>query len=507
MNTNRLTVLTLVLTLAGVAGAGAAGVRQPAVAGQFYPSDPVRLANAIDYYLEDAITPTADKPVAIISPHAGYVYSGQIAADAFKQAQGHDYDLVIIVGANHTTGGFRDVSIYAGSGYQTPLGIVEIDEAFAAELTAADEDFTFKPAVHEREHSVEVQIPFVQMLWPRAKIVTAIIGRPDLDLCRRFGKTLADKIEDRNALIVASTDFSHYPTHRDACEIDRSTLETILSHDAEAFREATRDQLRDGPENLVTCACGAGPVMTALAASEANDANGVQVISYANSGDTAIGKHDRVVGYAAVSFSRGETTNRLEPFVAAPTGSTAMREPSEAGKRALLDFARKTIRQYLSSDTAPLARGFSPELCADRGVFVTLKKQGALRGCIGHMTDDLPLCQVVGNCALQAAFNDRRFPPLEPTELNDIDIEISILTPYLQVDSYRDITLGRDGVMIEKNGRSAVFLPYVAVEQGWDRDEMLANLCRKAGLSEDAWEKNMSFYVFQAIEFGEPDFR
>jgi AmmeMemoRadiSam system protein B/AmmeMemoRadiSam system protein A len=501
-------MLVSLVMLIAVTGAAKTRVRQPAVAGQFYPSDPTKLANAIDIYIADALPPAKDKPLAIVSPHAGYVFSGQIAADAFKQAEGHDYDLVVIIGTNHTTAGFGDISIYPGGGYRTPLGIAEIDGDLASDLTAANDDFTFNKSVHEREHSVEVQIPFVQVLFPDAKILTAVIGSPDPDLCHKFGEELAERIKNRNALIVASTDLSHFPNHRDACQTDWSTLEAIFAFDSEAFHAATRDQLRLGRENLSTCACGAGPVLAVLAAAERCGVTGVNIISYATSGDTSFGTRDRVVGYGAVAFSRGAPVNNVNPpgedsSGEAPAEGADIAELSDSGKQALLAFARKTIQQYVTSETAPLARGFEPALRSEHGVFVTLRKNGRLRGCIGHMADDLPVCQAVGYCAIQAAFNDRRFTPLEPGELHDIDIEISILTPYRQAQSYKDIRIGRDGVLIEKNGRSAVYLPSVPVEQGWEREEMLEHLCRKAGLSEDAWKKGTTFYTFQTIEFGE----
>ncbi|UCG52022.1 MAG: AmmeMemoRadiSam system protein B [Candidatus Latescibacterota bacterium] len=478
-------------------------VRAPAVAGQFYPSDATRLANTIDCFLADAIPPAKERPIAIICPHAGYVYSGQIAADAYNQADGHDYDLIVILGTNHTTAGFGGVSIYPGGGYRTPLGIANIDEELATELIDADRTFTFKKSVHEREHSIEVQVPFVQLLFPEAQILAAVIGTPDPDLCIRFGETLANKIKDRKALIVASSDLSHYPAWEDANTADQATLGELSKLDVDAFQSITQKQLRGGPPNLVTCACGAAPVMTAIAAAKKLGATSAQIISYANSGDTAFGKRDRVVGYGAVAFVDGAPLNNLTPAEeAARTGAVDI-ELSDQHKKALLTFARKSIRQFLTAETPPLARGFDPVLEQEHGAFVTLKKGGELRGCIGHMAGDLPLCQTVGYCALQAAFNDRRFSPVQPDELHEIEIEVSVLTPYRLVDSYLEIQIGRDGVMIEKDGRSAVFLPYVPVEQGWDREEMLEHLCRKAGLARDGWKEGATFYTFQAIAFDE----
>ncbi len=481
------------------------GVREPSFAGQFYPSDPQRLAKAIDCYLEDALTPLTDRPIAIVCPHAGYIYSGQIAADAYKQASKHQYDLVVILGVNHTTPGFQDVSIYAAGGFETPLGVAAIDERLAGSLMAADKRFTFNESVHAREHSIEVQIPFIQRMFPHAKILPVVIGSPDPDLCTKFGEALAAAIQGRKVLIVASCDLSHFPVYEDAARVDRQTLEAIAALDTKVFRSAISKQMSEGVPELGTCACGEAPVLTAIVAATRLGAAGAQIISYANSGDTSVGDRSRVVGYGAVAFVAGQGAANISPLPEPEPVASKSAALTEDEKRALLSFARQTIRQYLTTDTTPLARGFLPTLEQESGAFVTLRKKGDLRGCIGHMAQDLPLCQVVGYCAMQAAFNDRRFTPVELDELADIDIEISVLTPYEPVDGYEEIRIGRDGVLMQKNGRSAVFLPSVAVEQGWARDEMLSQLSVKAGLPSDAWKKNAKFYTFQAVVFSESE--
>jgi AmmeMemoRadiSam system protein B len=214
----------LVLSLLGVAGGlylvsakpGAGqGPRPMAVAGRFYPADAGRLRAAVEAFLEDAVPPRQERPVAVVAPHAGYVFSGQIAADAFRQAGDHDYDLVVILGTNHTRPPFRGVSFYDGEGYVTPLGMAPIDREATRALMAADADFGFRPEVHREEHSVEVQVPFVQVALPGVKIVAAVVGDSDPDLCGRLGRALARVLAGRRPLIVASSDLSHYPGTRD----------------------------------------------------------------------------------------------------------------------------------------------------------------------------------------------------------------------------------------------------------------------------------------------------
>ena len=484
-------------------------VRKPAVAGKFYPADQQRLSQAVRYYLDLARPSLGKKPVALISPHAGYIYSGQICADAFKQAEGFDYDVVVLLGTNHTASGFSKVSVYAEGGFETPLGTLRVDEDVAKKIMELSPDASFVEYVHQQEHSIEVLAPFVREMFPEAKIVPAIVGTPDFEACARFGEALAKALssfEDRNALIVASSDLSHYPSYRDALEVDGAVLDAIEQMSPAKLDETIKKQMGRNIGGLGTCACGQAPVMAAMAAAKALGAGCAKVISYANSGDAVVGSHDRVVGYGAVAFFK---EGDCEDLPDQPGKTVGRQEQGGLSKienqKLLLSLARKTIEQYLYSRTLPLPRDFDSGLAVHRGAFVTLKKHGQLRGCIGHMAEDLPLYRVVSAMAVQAAFNDRRFTPVTLSEFPELDIEISVLTPFEKVSSYEDIVVGRDGVVLEKDGKSAVFLPQVAVEQGWDRDRMLERLCAKAGLPAGSWKEGAVFRTFQAQVFGEKD--
>ena len=477
-------------------------IRPPAVTGRFYPSDPEKLRAAVQRFLSDAVPQATERPIAIVSPHAGYIYSGQIMADAFAQARGHAYQLVVLLGVNHTAPGFDGVAVFSGGGFRTPLGVAEIDTGTARRLVNRFPEAVFDQSVHRDEHSIEVLVPFVQVVFPGIPILPIIVSLKDDVACARFGETLAQSLSDRKVLIVASSDLSHYPPYADAQRLDRNTLQAMASLDISRFMQVVRSQKSSGLAGLSTCACGEQTTLAAMAASKYLGASIGAVVSYANSGDALVGDRDRVVGYGAVVFRRGTPRSGEAPF---PRMSSDI-EParlSPSQQRNLLNFARKSLTQFIETDTVPLPRPADPLLFARQGVFVTLKRHGELRGCIGHMGDDLPLCHVVGRMALQAAFNDRRFPHLKDSELEEIDIEISVLTPLRPVDGPADIVVGRDGVMLRKSDRSAVFLPQVATEQGWNRDEMLGHLCRKAGLSETAWKEGASFYTFQAQVFSE----
>ncbi len=504
--------ICVVLILAGLplwaasvaCGRADSDIRPPAVAGQFYPGDPARLKLAIQLYLKDALITPVEKPLAIVVPHAGYIFAGQVIADAYRQVMGRNYDLIVILGTNHTLGNFSGISVYARGAFQTPLGRIPVDEKAAAALLADDKDCTSDREAHVREHSVEVQVPFIQVLFPAAKIVPVVVGTNDLKVCTRFGQALAKVLKDRQALIVMSSDLSHYPPYEEARKVDRATLEAVLKLDPKEFRARTQEPFGNIP-NLGTYACGEAPILAGLAAAKALGATQATLVSYANSGDLAVGDRSRVVGYGAVVIGAGMTRAAQVTKNSSPVRQASPLQASD--KKALLKLARETIKRYLTTETVPLPRGFSSRLDVPQGAFVTLKERGELRGCIGHIPPDFQLCQTVSDMAAQAAFNDHRFKPVELSELDDIEIEISALTPMKPIPGVDQIVIGRDGVVIFKDGRSAVFLPQVAVEQKWGRSELLDNLCLKAGLTSGCWKSGAQFRVFQAEVFSESEFK
>ena len=498
-----LPALLLVLAAAIAATAGPRrGVRPPAVAGSFYPDQPARLRAALDAFFADAVPRRDARPLGLVIPHAGYTYSGQIAADAWRQAAGRDVDVVVIMGPNHTTPAFGAVSVYDGKAYRTPLGEAPIDRSLVATLLGGGGPFTFRPDAHRREHSVEVQVPFLQSVLPGVPMVGMVVGTTDPDVCARAGRELAAALRGRRALVVASSDLSHYPPADVAVRADRTTLTALASLDPGRFLDAVDGQEASHLPGLATCACGRGPILVLLAAARALGAGHAAVLSYANSGDTTPGDPERCVGYGAVALYPGAGEPDLSGLArpAAPPGARL----DAAARRWLLRFARRTIDLYLRAGVTPLARGYPPVLARRQGAFVTLETGGhRLRGCIGHIPGDTPLAVTVGRMAVQAAFHDPRFPPLRADELPKVTIEISVLTPPRPVSGPEAIVPGRDGVILSKDGRSAVFLPQVATEQGWTRDEMLTHLSLKAGLPPDAWRRGASFRTFQAEVFRE----
>ena len=479
----------------------AAGVREPAVAGQFYPEDARALGAVLDAVLKDAVPAGRERPLAIVAPHSGYPYSSQIAADGWNQAAGQSYDTLVILGTNHTTAGFDRIAILPGSGIRTPLGTMPLDQALSSALIKEDPDCVANAAVHAKEHSIEVQVPFAQRLFPKASLVAAVVASEDPGTITRFGKTLARLLAGRRALIVASSDLSHWPSWHDANAADRRTLEAMATLDPDRVRSATAQAGRSAP-NLATCACGEFAVISAMVAAKAMGATRGRVISYANSGDLPVGEPDRVVGYGAVVFTGGDPGADTSVLLPASPAAQAL-PPSPSDKKQMLVLARETIRRFIETGTAPLGRGFSASLDRPQGVFVTLRKHGELRGCIGQMTPNRPLRVLVGSMALAAAFEDPRFQKVRGSELKDLEIELSILTPFKEVAGPWAIVVGRDGVLLEKDRRSAVFLPQVATEEHWTRDEMLDNLCVKGGLREGCWRSGARLSTFQADVFKE----
>jgi MEMO1 family protein len=481
-------------------------VREPVVAGKFYPADSTKLRNALKYYFEDAVTGNKERPIAIIAPHAGYIFSGQIAADAFNQSRNFDYDVVVILGTNHTVQGFNKISVYPRGAFRTPLGISRVDENIATLLLKEDDDCVTDIKPHESEHSVETQVPFIQYLFPNAKIVPIVIGSDNPQICTKFGKALAKILSNKKALIVASSDLSHYPSYLDAVNTDKNTLDVIKKMNPNDLHKELYIKVNSGIPSLVTCACGEGPISATITAVKESGGEYTSVISYANSGNTLVGENNRVVGYGAIAFYKTEQTRKVPEVTDESSPDKYSTELDSLDKIMLLKLARRSVEQYLTSETLPLPRNLTHLMQSKRGAFVTLTKQGELRGCIGSMVDNLPLYNVVGKMALQAAFNDNRFHPLEFNELPQVEFEISVLTPLVEIKSADEIVLGRDGVVIKKGGKQAVFLPQVAKEQGWSKEKFLTQLCYKAGLNATDWE-TATLFTFRADVFSEKDFQ
>ena len=459
-----------------------ADIQKPVVAGSFYPAESILLAGQIDKYLKDAKPEAVPGDIiALISPHAGYIYSGPVAAFGYKAISGRKYDTVVIIGISHHVP-FDGVAYLEKDFYRTPIGDVPIDLEFIRRLAKAEKDTLCKnPQAYEEEHSAEVEIPFLQASIKDFKIVVLLMGRPDYVVCNRLARGLVKIIKEsgKKVLIVASTDLSHKFQYDDAAAKDRVTLSELLNFNARRFAE----KVSEGECEL----CGSAPVITALIAGKELGADKIQVLKYANSGDTA-GDKSRVVGYASVVIYKEEA---------------GMLNSEQ--KKKLLNIARKTVESYVRNRKIPEFNETDLGLLSQEGAFVTLHKKGELRGCIGNIIGTQPLWLTVRDMAIESSMRDPRFEPVAPDELKDIRIEISVLSQPKRVRDVNEIKMGTHGVIVKRGLNSGVFLPQVATETGWSRDEFLSNLCaHKAGLPADAWkDKKTELYIFTAQVFGE----
>jgi hypothetical protein len=472
-----------------------ASVREPAVAGTFYPASKAELSSMIDEFLNKVELPKLDPYIrALIVPHAGYVYSGQVAAYDYKALIGKDIRTVILIGNSHREY-FEGASVYPKGYFKTPLGEVEIDENLAKKLMDANDKIYFKESAHLQEHSLEVQLPFLQKTLKNFKIVPIILGNQPgaADILINALKPLINE----NTLIIASSDLSHYPSYKDAQYSDGEVIKAILTGKRENLRKTISDLGKENIPNLQTCACGQDAIEVVMGL--LGDSSNIKLLKSANSGDVTNDK-SQVVGYAAIVF----TTDKLE------------NELNKNQQKRLLEIARQSVETYIKEGKMEKFEESDALLNKPMGAFVTLKKNGELRGCIGVFSaqggpasgkEPKPLYQNVSEMAIAAAINDSRFKPVTKEELNELEYEISVLSPLRKVDSYKDVEIGKHGVEIVKGSRKGVFLPQVATENNWNLDTFMSVLCtQKAGLPADCWkDPQTEIYVFTAQVFDEKD--
>jgi AmmeMemoRadiSam system protein B/AmmeMemoRadiSam system protein A len=475
-------------------------VRSSAVSGQFYPASAKKLKGMIRQFLKLA-SPQEDSGnlIALVCPHAGYIYSGEIAAYSYKLLEGKKIDTVILLGPSHRFS-LRGASIWPRGVYKTPFGEVKVNEQMATLIADSSDSISFKSQAHLQEHSLEVQLPFLQVVLQEFQIVPILIGKLSPKAVEEIGQKLAAILKKPGSLLVISSDLSHYHSYDEAAAMDKKTLETIQARDCEKLK----GMLNYGEAEL----CGAMPVILLLETiKQINQPANIRLLKYANSGDTA-GTKERVVGYAALSVLITDKNGKKQSdLIERGEGKLAEAEDllNKQEQEKLLDIARSSINAYLARQDLPEFDITEPRLLEPRGVFVTLHKKGMLRGCIGYIKAIMPLYKAASDCAISAAVKDYRFPPLKDQELDEIDIEISALTPLRKIGDINQIKVGEHGLYVSRSPYSGLLLPQVATEYGWDRLTFLAQTCIKAGLPKDAWEKGADIYIFSAQIFGEKE--
>jgi AmmeMemoRadiSam system protein B/AmmeMemoRadiSam system protein A len=470
----------------------AAAERQPVVAGAFYPAGKAELGAMVDGFLARAKPPEVQGELKVlVVPHAGYVFSGQVAAYGYKELVGKSFDTVVLMCDSHR-GYFDGIAVYPGGSWRTPLGGVKVDGDFARGLVKADPKARLDEAAFGGDHTLEVQLPFLQkVLKGEFKIVPVLFGNVGPEDFRGLADAILKNGKGKSVLVIGTTDLSHYPAYEDAKISDAKTIEGVVSGDVDTLEKNIAETKRKGLGNLATCACGEDAVKAAMLVAKGMGAGEIKLLGAANSGDVS-GEKGRVVGYAAVGFfaPKGDAG-----------GSLNGRERGE-----LLTIAEQSVVSFVKKGKVPKFEIADPKLEEKLGAFVTLKKGGRLRGCIGRFSPTtIPLYEVVSQMAVAAASQDARFSPVKPGELEELTYEISVLSVPEKVKGWRDVVIGRDGVIIRKGLRSGVFLPQVATEHNMTLEQFLGELCaQKAGLPRDCYkDSGVELLVFRAEVFGE----
>ncbi len=448
--------------------------------------------------------------LAIISPHAGYMYSGQTAAFAYKAAsKQNNIKRVFLLGPSHHIA-IKGAALPQNNSFATPLGDIELDTDTLVELKSYPM-FSVHNNVHQIEHSLELQLPFIKYCFPNAKLIPIVIGHLDDDSEVRLIGEILKGFVGKDDLVVVSSDFTHYGPRYSYTPFPSYSSEKIAGLDGEAFQHLSKLDLDGFIEFLHRTndtICGMYPCQV-LMSMLPHDSHGTAV-QYANSQDIAKDDSENSVSYIGMVFSGAQWP--AEPGRVRPTKDIVKLSASE--RQALLNLARKTIevfvREHRTATPAELGVTITPAMKACFGVFVTLtiKPPGkehdhdhdGLRGCIGSIYPVKPLWKAVQDNAIGACSRDHRFEPVREFELSQLTLDINVLTPPRRVASYNDIVIGRDGVILTKNKHQAVFLPQVAVEWKWDLNQLLTQLAQKAGLHRDDWRDGCKFDIFQSEE-------
>lgn len=462
-------------------------VREPVFAGKFYPASKKALANQLQELFAEAksLKNSQSKTRAIISPHAGYVFSGKVAASAFNQITGKaSYKKVFVIASSHQFL-FGGASVYKKGNYSTPLGEIEVDLQTAKKLYESSELFQHDAKAHEFEHSLEVQLPFLQYkLKNDYQLVPVILGTNNSSDCKKIAAVLEPYFTPEN-LFVISTDFSHYPSYDDAVENDLATAIAISSNNSSKLLRILEENKKKKIPHLATSLCGWTSVLTLLYLTENKELE-YHKIDYQNSGDAELyGDKNQVVGYWALSI---QEKNEFSI--------------SEEEKKELLRKAKSSIFSYL--ETGKRGEPEPPEtngiLNEEAGVFVSIYVNNELRGCIGNFAQGETLNNLVQRVAVSAT-RDHRFKNLKKEELDNMQLEISVLSPLKKIDTIDEIELGKHGIYIKKGLNSGTFLPQVAKKTKWTLDEFLGHCSRdKAGLGWEGW-KNADIFTYEAYIF------
>lgn len=470
--------------------------RQPFAAGRFYSADKETLKKDVDLLFKDCVKTASEGRVrAIISPHAGYIFSGKTAAAAFSAVNTHSgYRNIFIIGSSHVAS-FNGASVFNTGDYITPLGRAEVNRTIADNLIKNNKVFRNSNEPHLKEHSIEVQVPFIQTYFTdNPKIVPIIIGTDNEETVKQISEALSPWFTEEN-LFVISSDFSHYPPYREAVEADKLTALAIASGNPDTFLKTLDINSGKKINGLVTSMCGWTSGLMLLYLSENNPNLKYKLIDYCNSGDSGYGNKTEVVGYNAIALVETSQKHAVTDLKKEEFSFTAEE------KNQLFSIVRSSIKMMLDDKKVYTvdAGKISSKFQTPMGAFVTLKINGALRGCIGRFISSDPLYEVVKASAISSAFEDPRFTPLTREEYKKTDIEITVLGPLKKINNINEIILGRHGIYIKKGRNAGTMLPQVATENGWSVEEFLGYTSRdKAGIGWDGW-KEAEIFIYDGV--------
>jgi hypothetical protein len=473
--------------------------REPFAAGRFYTADKETLTKEVMGLFEACKkSPVSWHVRAIISPHAGYVFSGKIAAEAYSAISGNaEYKNIFIIGSSHVMS-FDGASVYNTGDYITPLGKISVNREIANKLISENKVFNFPTKAHLQEHSIEVQLPFIQYYFKnKPQIVPVIIGTQNENTVKQISESLRPWFTADN-LFVISSDFSHYPPYREAVETDKSTALSIMSGDTKIFLNTLKLNSGKQISGLATSMCGWTSGLMLMYLAENNAQLEYKLIDYCNSGDSPYGGKAEVVGYNAIAVIEKNQNSTTKPVEREEISF------SDKEKAFLFSIARSSIESGLEHKHFELDEKKMPsKFMSHMGAFVTLKINGSLRGCIGRFVSPDPLYEAVHESAISSAFGDPRFSPLTDQEYTNTTIEITVLGPLVKINNINEIVLGKHGIYIKKDSRSGTMLPQVATENGWTVEEFLGYTSRdKAGLGWDGW-KNAELFIYEGVVLDE----
>ncbi|WP_439184963.1 AmmeMemoRadiSam system protein B [Carboxylicivirga taeanensis] len=459
--------------------------RKAAVAGSFYPGEQSHLQKQVEELMLDATSEKVyDEVRALIVPHAGYVYSGSVAAAAYHQVAGNRYDSIFLLGTSHKLG-FKGAAVPSYSAFETPLGSMQVNRTIVDSL-AEEPSFFISDEVHEDEHTLEVQLPFIQNQVGCSNGIVPIIVGTKAEGLKSIAQALKPFFNASNLFIV-STDFSHYPPAQLAEQEDKRTADIICLNDYELLLRYLTLQKQKRLPQLLTGLCGGTAVLTMLATGQGHVLEFHQLL-YQHSGMKLYKDEKKVVGYQAIAVCEKAQQGEL----------------SSKGQALLLIEAHQAIENYLAGKVKRLEQSPDVELVGS-GVFVSVYVEGQLRGCVGQFTGDAPLTTLVKEQAVNAAFFDSRFPAVQSEELDGLKVEISILTPMRQIAEVSEINMGQHGIYIKKGSQHGTFLPQVGARNDWSVEEYLGHCSRdKAGIGWDGW-RDAEVYVYEAIIISDKD--